>query len=54
MSIIVKKLPDVHVTEAELRRYRSEWKAFCMHYCGEPPSLEEYIRSQKLAEQNAP
>ena len=47
MAIIVKKEPDVHVTEEELRLYRDQWKRSFTHFVGTPPSLEEFIRQQK-------
>ena len=44
--IIVKKETDIHVTEGELRRYRQEYTDFCRFHVN-PPSLEEFIRSQQ-------
>jgi hypothetical protein len=50
MPIIVKKEPDVHVTEGELARYMDAYRDAYGMYSGTPPSLEEYIRRQKKAE----
>lgn len=47
MAIKVTKQHDVHVSERELRSYQEEYRRFCMGYCGAPPSLEDFIRSQQ-------
>ena len=47
--IVVDKEPDVHVTEAELRRYTNEYRKAYMFYAGTPPTLEEFIRRKKNA-----
>lgn len=46
MAIVVTKEPDIHVSEGDLNRFRQKYqKAFSM-YCGEQPTLEEFIKRE--------
>ena len=47
MSIKIIEEPTIHVTAGELRRFQEEYRKFLGHYCGAPPTLEEFIRSQQ-------
>lgn len=46
MAIVIQKQPDVIVTESELARYSDEYRQAYSHFCGTPPSLEDFIRNK--------
>lgn len=53
MTIRIIKEPDVHVTEADLARYRKEHDEFHRHY-GAPIPFETYVRQREEARKQLP
>lgn len=50
MTIKVLTEPDVYVSAADLERYTTDYKEFCSHLAGSPPTLEDYIKFRQLNE----
>jgi hypothetical protein len=48
---VIDQKPDVVVSSEELRKYRSQYAEAYRMYCGTPPSLEEFIRSQQASKE---
>lgn len=44
MAIKIKPEPDIHLSQAELDRYRHDYNNVCM-YTVDPPSFEVWLRS---------
>ncbi len=50
MAIRIIKQSDIYLTPSELRRYQDEYNRTYSMYAGEPPTLEDFIRSKKAYE----